>query len=109
MIWCCKTRAKLSHNKVNGPEDAIVSEMIQRFVLMEKIYIAKRCFQARFLGLMEFPGSWKIVKLVFLRKTRFAAPKKGIRSYRATALTSVMFKVVGILSSVLRLEREKRA
>ena len=32
-----QARAKLSENKVNGPEDAIVSEMIMRLP-MEKIY-----------------------------------------------------------------------
>ena len=42
-----------------------------------------RCFQERFMG------TWKVVKLVFLRKPD-AAPTKGIRSYRATVLLSVM-------------------
>ena len=37
------------------------------------------------MGQMEAPSSWKIVKLVFLRKPD-AEPKKGIRSYRAIAL-----------------------
>ena len=59
-------RAKLSDNKVNGPEDAIVCEMIKKLP-MEKIYTIARCFQERFMGLMESPSSWKIVKLVFLR------------------------------------------
>ena len=44
-----------------------------------------RCFQECFLGQMEAPSSWKIVKLVFLRKPD-VEPKKGIRSYRAIAL-----------------------
>ena len=43
------------------------------------------------MGLMDSPSSWKIVKLVFLRKPD-AASKEGIRSSRATALTSVMSK-----------------
>ena len=85
-----QARAKLSDNKVNGPEDAIVSEMIKK-LLMQKKYTFARCFHERFMGLMESRSSWKIVKLVFLRKPD-AAPKKGIRSYRASALTSVMSK-----------------
>ena len=44
-----QARAKLSENKVNGPEDAIVSEMIKRLP-MEKIYTIMRCFQERFMG-----------------------------------------------------------
>ena len=73
-----QARVKLSENKFNGPEDVIVSEMIQRLP-MEKIYTITRCFQER-----------------CLRKPD-AAPTKGIRSYRATALTSVMSKVVRIM------------
>ena len=72
-----QARAKLSENKVNGPEDAIVSEMIKRLP-MEKICTITRCFQERFLGLVGSPSSWKVVKLVFLRKLD-AAPTKGIR------------------------------
>ena len=83
-----QARTRLSDNKVNGPEDAIVSEMITR-LSMEKIHTIARCFQERFLGLMESPNSWKVVKLVFFKKPD-AAPTKGIRSYRAIALTSVM-------------------
>ena len=73
-----QARAKLSENKVNGPEDAIVSEMIKRLP-MEKIYTITRCVQERFMGMMESSSSWKMVKLVFLRKPD-AAPTKGIRS-----------------------------
>ena len=57
------------------------------------------------MGQMESPSSWKIVKLVFLRK-RGAEPKKGIRSYKAIALTSVMSKWYGSCIS-FRLEKEK--
>ena len=96
--------ARLSENKVNGPEDAIVSVMIKRLP-MDKIYIKTKCFQERFLGRMESPSSWKVVKLVFLRKTD-AAPTKGIRSYRAIALTSVMSKWYASCV-LLRLEKEK--
>ena len=43
------------------------------------------------MGQMEAPSSRKIVKLVFLRKPD-AEPQKGIRSYEAIALKSVMSK-----------------
>ena len=99
-----QARAKLSDNKVNGPEDAIVSEMIKKLP-MQKNYTIARCLQERFMGLMESPSSWKIVKLVFLRKLD-AAPKKGIRSYRAIALTSVMSKWCASCI-ILFLEKEK--
>ena len=58
-----QSRAKMSDNKVNGPEDAVVSEMIKQ-VPLEKILIITRCFQERFKGQMEAPSSWKTVKLI---------------------------------------------
>ena len=79
-----------SENKVNGPEDATVSEMMKRLSL-GKIYAITRCFQERFMGQMDVPSSWKIVKLVVSRRPD-AAPKKGIRSDTAMVLTSVMSK-----------------
>ena len=85
-----QSRARMSENKVNGPDDAKVSDMIKQLPL-KKVYIVTRCFQERFMGQMEAPSSWKIVKLVFLRKPD-AELRKGIRSYRAIALTSVMSK-----------------
>ena len=57
------------------------------------------------MGQTESPSSWKVVKLVFLRKPD-AAPEKGIRSYRAIALTSVMSKWYA-RCILLRLEKEK--
>ena len=86
-------RAKMFENKVKGPEDAFESETIKRLPL-ENINMITTCFQERFMGQMEGPSSWTIVKLVFLRKAD-AEPKKGIRSYRAIALTSVMSKWYG--------------
>ena len=55
---------------------------------------------------MEAPSLWKIVKLVLLRKPD-AEPTKGIISYRAIALTSVMSKWYAACI-VLRLENEKK-
>ena len=85
-----QARAKMSDNKVNGPDDAIVSEMIKQWPL-EKINTVTMCFQERFLGQMKSISSWKIVRLVLFRKPD-AEPKKGIRNYKAIALTSVMSK-----------------
>ena len=112
-----QSRAKLSDNKVNGPEDAIVSEMIKRLP-MEKIYTIASCawrdilyyhemFSGMISGLMESPSSWKVVKLVFLRKPD-AATTKGIGSCRAIALTSVMSNWY-VSCILLRSEKEKRA
>ena len=85
-----QARAKMADNSVNGLEGRVVSEMIKQ-CLLEKISIITRCFQECFMGLMEAPSSWKIVRLVFIRKPG-AEPKNGVRSYRAIALTSVMSK-----------------
>ena len=90
-----QARAKMS---VNGPEDAVVSEMIKQLPL-EKIFTITRCFQEL------FKGSWKIVKLIFLRKPD-AEPKKGIRSYRAVVLSSVFSKWYASCI-VLRLESDR--
>ena len=59
-----QARAKIADNKVNGPEDTVVCEMMKQLPL-EKIYTITKCFQERFMGQMEAPSSWKVVKLVF--------------------------------------------
>ena len=66
-----QARAKPSENKVNGIEDAIVSEMIKRLP-MEKILHYHEMFPGTFHG-------------------------KGIRSYRAIALTSGDVEAVRIM------------
>ena len=53
-----QARAKMSENKVDGPEDAVVSEM-------SKTVIIAKYLQERSLRKVEAPSSWKIVKLVF--------------------------------------------
>ena len=75
-----QTRAK------PGPEDAVVSEMI-KILPLEKIYTIARCFQARFYGSDGCSQFVEECETGFLAET-----KKGIRSYRAIALTSVMSK-----------------
>ena len=54
------------------------------------------------MGRVEAASSWKIVKPVFRKQN----PKKRIRSYRATALTAVMFDRYASCV-ILRLEKEK--
>ena len=93
----------MSENKVNGPEDAVVREMIKQLP-QEKIYIITKCFQERVMGQMEAPSSCKIVKLVLSPKPD-AESTKGIRSYRAIALASVMSKWYAACD-IRRLEKE---
>ena len=95
--------AKMSQNKVNGPEDAIVSEMIKQ-VLQEKIFKNTRRFQDR---LEDDPSSWKIVKVVFLRKLD-AAPKKGKMSYRGYCVDVDDVEVVCDPVFLLRFEKGER-
>ena len=76
-----QSSAETSENKVNGPEDSIVSEIIKQFP-QKKICETVTCFRDRFVELDDAPCSWRIVKLAFLGKPD-AAPKKGILSYRA--------------------------
>ena len=96
--------ARMLENMGNGPEDAIVSEMIQQLP-QENIYAITRCFRDRFMELDDAPSSRRIVKLIFLRKPD-AAPKKGIRSYEAIALTSVM-SMCHAACIILRLVKEE--
>ena len=57
------------------------------------------------MGHMEAPSSWKIERLVFFRKPD-ADPKKGIRSYTAIALTTVMSEWCAS-RVILRLEQRR--
>ena len=66
-----------------------------------------RCFQELFMGCEQTSSSWRIGRLVFLWKPDVET-KKGIKGYRAVALTSVMSKwyATCILSCVLKKEKE---
>ena len=81
----------------------------------EKIHIVTKCVQERFVGQVEAPSSWKIVKIFFLEQINpDAEPKKGRTSYRAVALTSVKaeknrirrLQVCSVISK--RLEKQRR-
>ena len=60
-----RARAKMSENKVNRPDDAIVSEIIKQLP-QEKIFEITRRSQARLVGLEEAPTSWRILKLIHI-------------------------------------------
>ena len=68
LTWCCMPGPKLA-TRVNGPENAVVSETI-KILLLDKIYTIARCFQGRCVGQIDAPDSWKIVKLFFSAKIR---------------------------------------
>ena len=87
-----------------GLKDAVVSEMIKQ-VPLKKIYTLTKCFHERFMGLMEGPRSWKIVKLVFLRKPD-AEPKKGDQKQEGYCAHMSVFEVVHVLCHSLLGARE---
>ena len=94
----------MSNIKVNGPHDAIVSEMIEQLLLGNFSLlrgVSRNASWARWN--LQVLGRW--FKLVFLRKPD-AEPKKGIRSCWAIALTSVMSKWYASCT-ILRLEKER--
>ena len=51
--------AKMTDNKVSGPEEKVSSEMI-KILPLGKIYTITRCLQDRFVGQMDAPSWWKI-------------------------------------------------
>ena len=70
-----QARANMS-DKVNGPKDAVVSEMIKQLPKRRSLQLQGVSKNASWA-----PSSWKIVKLVFSRKPD-AEPKKGIINQR---------------------------
>ena len=54
LTWSCKPEHKCRKTRFNGPDDAVVSEMIKQMP-QEKIYIVTKCFQERFMGKVETP------------------------------------------------------
>ena len=64
----------MNDNKVSGPQDTVVSEMI-RLLPLEKISTFSKCFQERFIGSMEDPSFWRIVKIGFPEEARCGATK----------------------------------
>ena len=90
-----QARAKLNDDKVNGPEDAVASEMI-KILPLEKIYTLARCFQDRSMGQMDAPSSWKIVKFVFLR-TPGRRTKEGNQELQSDCTQQCRVEAVRVL------------
>ena len=95
--------AKLSNNKFCGPADVVLSEMIKAITL-EQIYVITRCFQQRFMGIVEAPNSWKIVQLVCLRKPD-AVPSKGYQRLPGYCLNNCNEQMVCVMHDDLGRER----
>ena len=77
-----QARAKMSDNKVNGPENAVVSELIKQLP-SENIHTITKCFQKRFTGHMEVPSSWKIGNWSsWGKETRMRSQRKGSKTFR---------------------------
>ena len=89
---------------VKGPEDSIVSEMIQQLP-RQKSKRSQDVLKIVLWGWKIPPSPRRTAKLVFLRQPD-AAPKKGIISCRCIALTSVMSTWCAICV-ILRLAKEK--
>ena len=49
-----RASAKMSDNKISGPKDAMVSEMV-KILPLENFYTTTKCFQERFVGPMNAP------------------------------------------------------
>ena len=99
-----QARAKMSDNKVNGPEDAVVSEMIKQLPL-EKISTNHEVLPRTLQGP---DGGAKFIEdceTDLLEEKPHAEPKKRTRSYRAIALTSVFSKRPAFVL-LFRLEQE---
>ena len=69
---------KMMKNKTNGPGDCLVSEMLQELPV-EAVYEITHWFGKRFRGECRAPAAWKILHLVFLKKSD-AKFEEGIRS-----------------------------
>ena len=72
--------------------------MIKRMP-MEKNHIVARCFQERFLGLMESRSSWKIVKLIYFFEETGRCPEGRNRKLHAEQHIGVVQVVWHLVSS----------
>ena len=83
-------------DKINGPEDDVVSDMIKQ--LPQETFASSPS--------TSWNASWVRWRHQALGRKPDAEPKKGVRSYRAIALTSVMSKWYAACV-ILRLEKEE--
>ena len=84
-----RARGKMLRNKANGPADCLVTEMLL-CLPTETVYEVAHWFE-RFRGECRAPEAWKVLRLVFLKKTD-AKLGKGLRGFRAFALLGVFSK-----------------
>ena len=109
-----QARAKLSENKVNGPEDAVVSEMTKLFLqeILHHHDILPGTFHGEGGGTKLLEECEAGISARTRRRSKERDNKvqdhrvNGIRSYRAIALTSVMSKWYASCA-ILRPEKEK--
>ena len=93
----------MAEDRVNGPEDSIVTEMIKQLP-QEKLYDIARCCQDRFMGL-EAAHQLLQDRHIGVPRKPDDEPEKWIRNHRAIAftVTSMWYATC----SIPRLEREK--
>ena len=77
-------------NRANGPDDCLVTEMLQ-CLTTETVYEVAHWFDKRFKGECRAPEAWKILRLVFLKKPD-AKLENALRGFRAIARLSVFSK-----------------
>ena len=57
-----RARVRMAEEKVIGPEDSVVSEMIEELP-QEKIHEITKCFPKRFMRQEGAPSSWKLCEI----------------------------------------------
>ena len=88
--------AKMSDNKISGPKDAMVSEMV-KILPLEKFYTTTRCFQERFVGQMNAPEGARD-----LEKTSYWRSQQDKLSTSASVGNKFVPKTLGLARRDLR-------
>ena len=100
-----RARGKMLRNKSNGPSDCPVTEMLQ-CLSTEAGNEVDHWFDMRFRGECRALEAWKVLRLVFLKKTD-ARLEKGHRGFRVIAPLSVFSKWhTTVLVDMLQDEKE---
>ena len=76
-----QARRGVSKDTANGPEDIIVTEMIQELPT-RVLHVTTACCKVQISRIFDAPSSWEVVQLVLVRKLD-AKESKSIRGYRA--------------------------
>ena len=96
--------SKMSENKVNRPEDTVVSEMIKTVASRE--IVRQKILSRKFHGKSGGTKFLEDRETNVFTKNPDAKPKKRVRGYNAIALTAVMSKWYA-WCVLLRLEKEE--